>query len=338
MNRCIIAFASLLFVSGASADPNAEGARQREAGLAAQAAGKLSDAAALFTAACDAGDGKACGRLSAMVRYGEGGLQKDDDASLALAQKGCDLNDGDSCGQIGYAYANGSYGLAKDEDRAAPLLRKGCALDSAFTCFHYALVWRNGVGVPMDAAETTALFEKSCALGNGDACLQLDPVALAAIRESVEAMKKIDAELAARRASEDAFFGARSAAGTNACQAAYDRAVDLNNQYASTANAYLADAERYTAKARGDPFSASGMLANDALVKHSRIVTNVCLGAATQARIAMDAGCPASVVREIIGIGRAAYSTRTASSLVALDETFRGTQSCNAELDRLESP
>lgn len=115
---------------------------------------------ARLEAACQAGDGLACGLAHE--------LAPEDDKpghALQLLTAGCKMGSAYACGSLGSLYAEGKL-VAKDESRAMKVLAQGCDAHGALACVNAASLavrdWPEGKPPP---ALSLSFLERACGYG-----------------------------------------------------------------------------------------------------------------------------------------------------------------------------
>lgn len=120
-----------------------------------------------FAQACDRGYAPSCSRYGKHLLQVRGG---DIDKALRLLQLGCDSGDIDGCMAIAAVYHHGER-VKPDIEKAKQLYEQGCEKQIGQAC--YALgVLSESTGA-WGAKDYTALFKKSCDLGEGRGCGEL---------------------------------------------------------------------------------------------------------------------------------------------------------------------
>jgi hypothetical protein len=127
-----------------------------------------SKAVALFTKACDAGDGKSCMAVGQAYNYGfPNGT--DYARAFTLYTKACVGGIADACDKLGTLYYDG-HGVAINYTRAVALFEKACGVSSAWGCADLGGSYRNGRGVSQDLDKAKQLSSKACSMGASIAC------------------------------------------------------------------------------------------------------------------------------------------------------------------------
>jgi uncharacterized protein len=142
----------------------------------------LERGAELSKHACEGGIIPACIQLGDLYEEGQG-VEQDFSYARELYQEACHKNDPDGCYRLAYTYQMG-IGVPKDSLKAttiyrqsADLRRNGCEKgknkkgfdrhDFHWDCFFLADLYKEGLGVPKDLDEATALYKQACDGGNG---------------------------------------------------------------------------------------------------------------------------------------------------------------------------
>lgn len=115
----------------------------------------------------------AAGASSLGVLYMSGmGVPKDEARGAALFAAACDAGDMGACTNLGIAAFEGQ-GTAKDGARALALFRKACDGDNAAGCAAIATMYEKGLGLPVDKSAAIDLYRKACRKDDAIACERL---------------------------------------------------------------------------------------------------------------------------------------------------------------------
>ena len=114
--------------------------------LAARVGGRRAEE--LYRSACDAGEGRGCHALAAIVRQ-SWKLESQLVAAVQLDEKACELGTVDGCVTAGQAYLFGS-GVVQDAEHGLELLERGCTPEIGSSCETLAQIWEQGIGVRSD--------------------------------------------------------------------------------------------------------------------------------------------------------------------------------------------
>ena len=126
------------------------------------AAGRQTEAVALYRKAADAGDARAMVSLATLMENGDH-VAKNLPAAYALYEKAAAKDNPDAAINLGFVLFNG-IGIRKDVPRALGLFRKAADLGSATATFNLAKLVSDGVGGEKPA-EALGLFMKAADLG-----------------------------------------------------------------------------------------------------------------------------------------------------------------------------
>lgn len=141
----------------------------------AQKRSAIQAAGALWSAACDAGSGRGCGRRA--FQFSADGPMPDAAAHLPLAQRACDLGDGPGCALLANARIQG-FGTPQDRVAGYAVLERACRAANAQACRRMAVVRYAGSdpsisptisGLRVDKAEGIRFGLRACGL-EPDAC------------------------------------------------------------------------------------------------------------------------------------------------------------------------
>ncbi len=122
-------------------------------------------------AACDGGQGLACGQLG-KAKYSGGRDAEADAAAFPLLKAGCKAGDGPSCLRVGLSYEFGSHG-EKDPKAAAKSYAAGCELGDNSCCGALGICYAQGIGVETDLERALKLFRQACVTGEELSCADL---------------------------------------------------------------------------------------------------------------------------------------------------------------------
>jgi hypothetical protein len=103
-----------------------------------------------------------------LLRQGKGPIAEK--TSLQILTRACDDGWMSGCDGLTAIYFRGIPGLKPDKARAAALALKGCEGGYGRSCSNLGLMYKNGDGVPQDAAKALIYLKKSCDLGFQDGC------------------------------------------------------------------------------------------------------------------------------------------------------------------------
>lgn len=110
--------------------------------------------------------GEACrSRRQAALRAVEFELRKDRPAIRDTLDRACALRSAPACASLGQLELEDGR-----HDQARVSLHRGCALESALSCHRLALIFRQGLGVPIDEDYASKQLERACSLGHRDSC------------------------------------------------------------------------------------------------------------------------------------------------------------------------
>jgi hypothetical protein len=126
------------------------------------AAGKQTEAVALYRKAADAGDARAMVSLATLMENGDH-VAKNLPAAYALYEKAAAKDNPDAAINLGFVLFSG-IGIHKDVPRALSLFRKAADLGSGTATFNLAKLVSDGVGGEKPA-EALGLFKKAADLG-----------------------------------------------------------------------------------------------------------------------------------------------------------------------------
>jgi TPR repeat protein/photosystem II stability/assembly factor-like uncharacterized protein len=121
-------------------------------------------AAERFEAACDGGEGAACGRLAELHQLGSG-VTKDVRRAAALHERACNASHYSSCAALGALHEEG-LGVARSAPLAAKLYALACDHQLHAACGPLARCYQEGRGVPRDLERATALRTVACTKGD----------------------------------------------------------------------------------------------------------------------------------------------------------------------------
>lgn len=156
---------------------------------------------ALFERACEGGAGAGCFNQGRLL---DAGPQRDPGRAFAAFDRGCDLAIADACVQAGQRLRDGGgvaanperaadrfgracdggapracvlLGVVRDEQHdaagAVDAFKRGCDADDAASCVALGLKVEQGDGVPTNPARAITLYERACAAGHANGCLQV---------------------------------------------------------------------------------------------------------------------------------------------------------------------
>jgi TPR repeat protein len=91
-------------------------------------------------------------------------------AVLMQFRVGCDAGEGNACVSVAQAIMQMPSGGENEHKAAAGYVSRACELGVARGCGLLGLHYKRGLGVPVDAAQATALFQKACRGGDTEAC------------------------------------------------------------------------------------------------------------------------------------------------------------------------
>ncbi|MBM4365203.1 MAG: sel1 repeat family protein [Deltaproteobacteria bacterium] len=136
---------------------------------AAFASGDNNQAADLWLDACRMGHATSCHDGAWVIDNNGGWAER---LSVPWFRRACDGGDGRGCSMLGLKHQWGR-GLPQAPGLALAYFRLGCERgDAHLGCFQYATMQVNAAPENPDAwAEAMPLFERSCSVGNGQACL-----------------------------------------------------------------------------------------------------------------------------------------------------------------------
>ncbi|WP_289034363.1 caspase family protein [uncultured Roseibium sp.] len=115
---------------------------------------------------CDDGEAWGCSRLAYMHLNGNG-VPKDENTAITLFERACDSGHHGSCRTLSNIYRSGER-APKDEGRALELALASCEKNDARSCYTAGDLIEDS-----DTNRKIDLFEKSCTLGNSNACIQV---------------------------------------------------------------------------------------------------------------------------------------------------------------------
>ncbi|PIE18032.1 MAG: hypothetical protein CSA65_06260 [Proteobacteria bacterium] len=119
-----------------------------------------SKALRIYRRACDGGYPQSCTALADMYKMGRG-VTANPSKARAIYMKAC--NDGYVYGCI----------AAGDFNKAAQLRQQKCDAGDLYACNSLAYMYKKGRGVAMNSAKATAIYRRSCNMGNISACISI---------------------------------------------------------------------------------------------------------------------------------------------------------------------
>jgi len=138
----------------------------------------------IYKDSCKRGSARGCYNLGTVYDFGEG-TAVNHEAAAKLYDKSCGGGEITACVNLGVLYLAGQ-GVDADPAKAAALFRDVCAKPTtghskrhwntevvSGGCNHLANLYERGVGVAQDLDTAIKLYQKSCDLGNNDACRNL---------------------------------------------------------------------------------------------------------------------------------------------------------------------
>lgn len=132
----------------------------------------FTEAAALFSRACEEGLAASCNNLGFQLYTGQGVTWNVGEAAAAY-QKACDLGDGYGCANIGELTEHG-IGVAPDDAKAAALYERACDAQQVAGCPRLGVFFEEGRGgKPVDRKRARELYRRSCDGGSPDGCRAL---------------------------------------------------------------------------------------------------------------------------------------------------------------------
>lgn len=162
-----VAFLGCVHHPGSPVSPSAESVAAEAS--AAFAAGDNNRAADLWLDACRMGDAWSCHDGGWVIDNHGGRAER---LSVRWFRRACDGGDGRGCSMLGLKHLWGR-GLPQAPELAQAYFRLGCERgDAHLGCFQYATMRVNAAPESQEAwAEALPHFERSCGVGNGQACL-----------------------------------------------------------------------------------------------------------------------------------------------------------------------
>jgi TPR repeat protein len=151
-------------------------------------------AVGLYRRACDRRYWAACQRLGFFYSYGS---TKNYSKALGIYRRACDGGYPQSCTSLAYMYKKGRgvapnpakaraiymkacndgyvYGCtaAGNYTKAAQLRQQKCDAGDLYACNSLAYMYKKGQGVPLNAAKASAIYRRSCNMGNISACISI---------------------------------------------------------------------------------------------------------------------------------------------------------------------
>jgi hypothetical protein len=129
---------------------------------AAEKAGDVPRAIALYGEVCETGEALGCLLLGGLFEFGTlPALEK----ARAAYLRACAGGEGAGCFLAGAMVKRGEGG-PKDLARARTLYEQGCAQGHGTSCIDLAVMVAYGEGGPRDAARAEALYDKACLAGH----------------------------------------------------------------------------------------------------------------------------------------------------------------------------
>lgn len=155
----------------------------------------------VWVRACTMGHGGACKSAAEQYYYGKQ-VGKDLKRAYGLFTDGCDHDNAQACHWAGAMHLESSSGVGNvDLDLARTLIERACTMGRPQGCTAAARIYRDGRGVPADAAKARALYMAGCdGVAEGaddDACDELGQLLYF---QSGDAAVKLDAALAYEKA------------------------------------------------------------------------------------------------------------------------------------------
>ena len=132
----------------------------------------VTEAGALWDAACEAGSGRGCGLRA--FQFSREGLLSDPAAHLPLAQRACDLGDGPGCSLLANAHIQG-YGTAVDRDAGYAVLERACRAADTYACRRLAVVRYAGSDQSISPTVSGLPVDKEAGIRFGLRACGLDP-------------------------------------------------------------------------------------------------------------------------------------------------------------------
>lgn len=109
-----------------------------------------------FQKACDGGEATGCTALGEMMFQGLG-VAKDTQGAVPLFEKACNGGDPAGCNDAGLART-----MTGDHAGAIPWFQRACDSRSQLGCLGLGTLYKDGKGVPRDAAKSKDLFKRAC--------------------------------------------------------------------------------------------------------------------------------------------------------------------------------
>jgi TPR repeat protein len=144
----------------------------------------LAQAAESFEMACNDGHIEACLQLGLLVQDGRG-IPQDYARAMALYQRVCDAGFGVGCLNLSFMYRLGN-GVAANEAKASQYsqqaldrFREQCEAEKPKYCANLGYMLEHGFGVTLaDPVEAGKVYERGCAAGEVDSCVNAAQLAL----------------------------------------------------------------------------------------------------------------------------------------------------------------
>jgi len=138
-----------------------------DAGCASLAAFVKADGQAVFSRACDGGDGVSCFMLGWQIVTGT--VAAEPARAAALFERSCAAGWARGCGSLAEFYVHGQ-GVPVDLARAMECYEKACNGGDAPSCANAAVMYQRGMGVAPDETIAAQRIERACKLGLRSAC------------------------------------------------------------------------------------------------------------------------------------------------------------------------
>lgn len=137
-----------------------------------EAAGIGREAFQLFESSCLAGDAGGCSALGVAYEVGVG-VPRDLRASATAYERACALENPRGCANLALLEVALHPGDASVARRSRATLAASCDDADRFACAGLGRMSRDGLGGPKDFVGAVSLFERACASGENEACMDL---------------------------------------------------------------------------------------------------------------------------------------------------------------------